>query len=264
MIYDKTRYIAPYSYLINKDIQEYDIAKANISILRDSGYLNEDQYKYFYNLPKQEREIKIGLLIRRDPKVNKILSNGFLNARKIFFESNHIEDASVLYIDKDSVTFIDFPVTVHQISDHVDFKFKDTYTSFYRLNGIDFLYFNNNRKERYRFKNVNKDMLEMYHHEYMIDFLLSMAYMAQSESILNVILSIKEFYKQYTSRSLPCGYYREFNNTSRFKALSSSGYNWYIENIDYNMTIDELDISYNANIIRYLYKIFMNEYFKTI
>ena len=37
MIYDKTRYIAPYSYLINKDIQEYDIAKANISILRDSG-----------------------------------------------------------------------------------------------------------------------------------------------------------------------------------------------------------------------------------
>ena len=75
MIYDKTRYIAPYSYLINKDIQEYDIAKANISILRDSGYLNEDQYKYFYNLPKQEREIKIGLLIRRDPKVNKILSN---------------------------------------------------------------------------------------------------------------------------------------------------------------------------------------------
>ena len=55
MLYEENRYIAPYKYLINRDIREYDISKANISILRESNVLDDSKYQYFYNLPKKER-----------------------------------------------------------------------------------------------------------------------------------------------------------------------------------------------------------------
>ena len=32
-IFEKDRYIAPFDYLISKDIREYDISKGNISVL---------------------------------------------------------------------------------------------------------------------------------------------------------------------------------------------------------------------------------------
>lgn len=264
MLYEKTRYISPYSYLINKKIQEYDISKANISILREYGYIDDKKYEYLYSLPKKNREIRIGLEIRKNPEVNNILNNGFLNARKVFFESNDINDMNVLYIDKDSVTVIDQFITNQRISKYINFVAKDKYTSFYRLGSIDFLYFNDNKTESYRFKNINHDMLIENHRKYMIDFLLSIAYMAQNNSIINVIDTVRNFYGQYVSRRLNIGYYREFNMYSRFRMNSYNNYdNWSVDESSYTIDMNDLDISYNASIIQDLYKYFMNEYFTT-
>jgi hypothetical protein len=66
MLYERTLYAAPYQYLINRNIQEYDISKANITILLDIGYITKDEYQYLYSLPKQQREVKVGLKMRND------------------------------------------------------------------------------------------------------------------------------------------------------------------------------------------------------
>ena len=40
-IFEKDRYIAPFDYLISKDIREYDISKGNISVLLDNGLITD-------------------------------------------------------------------------------------------------------------------------------------------------------------------------------------------------------------------------------
>ena len=116
MLYEKTRYSAPYDYLINKDIQEYDISKANISILREFNVIDEENYNYLYNLDKRDREVKIGLAIRNNPELGKVLDKGFVESRKQFFTLNNIDEMRVLYIDKDSMTVIDQMVSVNKRS----------------------------------------------------------------------------------------------------------------------------------------------------
>ena len=258
MLYEKTRYSASYDYLINKDIQEYDISKANISILRESNVINDNQYKYFYNLDKRDREIKIGLMIKKNPELNKVLDKGFVESRRLFFNLNNIDDMRVLYIDKDSITVIDQMITVNKVADHIDFKQKNRYTSFYRLGLIDFLYYNDNVNELYRFKNANQERLLEGHENYMIDFLLSVGYLAQNRPSRDLVLMIRDFYNKYVNRELDIRYYREFNQTSMFKVLSTPTYTYYTDSIP---IIENIDISYNAKIIIDLYTVFCNEYF---
>ena len=62
MLYEKTLYKADIQYLVDVPIFEYDISKANISVLSDKGVISENQYQYLFNLPKLERNIAIGNL----------------------------------------------------------------------------------------------------------------------------------------------------------------------------------------------------------
>ena len=54
-LYEKNSYVAPYEYLINATIREYDMEKANISILADEGLISKSQYDYYAALPKRQR-----------------------------------------------------------------------------------------------------------------------------------------------------------------------------------------------------------------
>ena len=127
-IFEKDRYIAPFDYLISKDIREYDISKGNISVLLDNGFITDKEYEYYFNLPKKEREIKIGLRLRGNDNLINGLSEGFRSARREFILNNDIQDYEILYIDKDSITTIDHPVYHTQVSDHIDFREKNKYT----------------------------------------------------------------------------------------------------------------------------------------
>jgi hypothetical protein len=207
--------------MINRNIQEYDISKANISILLDMGYLKKTEYESLYNLPKHEREVKVGLMMRSDINAVKILNRGFIKARELFFEANGINDMNVLYIDKDSITLIDTIVKSIQVSDHIVFTPKSTYASMYKLGQVHFLYFNDGRNESYRFKYINQDMLEQFHHNYFIDFLLFIAEEAQVKSPLECIHIIRNFYNQYVGKTLDVLYYREFNPICKYKILKN-------------------------------------------
>lgn len=66
MLYEKTLYKANIQYLVDVPIFEYDISKANISVLSDKGIISENQYQYLFNLPKLERNIAIGNMCGSD------------------------------------------------------------------------------------------------------------------------------------------------------------------------------------------------------
>ena len=267
LLYENSRYIAPYEWLINKNIQEWDLRKANISILRSLNLISEKQYQKFLLMPREHREYALGCLRRDNEDIEKGYKYGLLNARKLFFENNELEDSNVLYIDNDSIT------TVHDwrdnhgsningiISPMLEFRLKNRYTSLYRIFMIDFLYYNMNNIEKFRLKGVDDKKLKNLHKDGFLDFLLSMAYCAQTDKLPEVIEMITNVYKDYCNRNLSINYYREFNNDSRYRIYKTDYYIYYADNLD-EYQKNEVDLSYNATIIRLLYKIFMNEYFK--
>jgi hypothetical protein len=266
-IYEKARYVAPYEWLINMNIQEWDLAKANISILRSLNLISEDQYQSYLVMPKQNREVAIGCLRRDNPNIEAGYQQGIVMARQLFFDINSIEQENVLYIDNDSIT------TVHswndrragyirgEINPYLNFRIKNRYTSLYRINEIDFLYFSDGTSEKYRLKNINQERIESTHSGYFLDFLLATAYSVQRYGILDSLNMIKETYKKYVNRELPIQYYREFNSGNRYKVASTPNYIYYS---DIGADINTVDIYHNSSIIRLFYKILMKEYFRQI
>ena len=264
-IYEKARYVAPYEWLINMNIQEWDLAKANISILRSLNLITEDQYQKYLVMPKQEREVSIGCLRRDNPNIEAGYQEGIVRARQLFFDINNIDQENVLYIDNDSIT------TVHswndrragyisgEINPYLNFRIKNRYTSLYRINEIDFLYYSDGIQEKYRLKNINQEKIESTHSGYFLDFLLAIAYSIQRYGILDSLNMIKQTYTKYINRELPLQYYREFNSGNRYKVASTPNYIYYS---DIGADINTVDIYHNSSIIRLFYKILMKEYFR--
>lgn len=267
-LYEKNTYVAPYEYLIDKTIREYDLEKANINILIEEGLISKSQYDYYAALPKRQREVEVGILQRDNPSILSGLKRGFVRAREEFFRVNAIEDSSILYIDKDSITTIEqartyFGVGTMQtrLSEYLNFRLKNEYTSFYRVFLVDFLYFNDGNTESFRIKNAS-ERVPLKHMHYMMDLLLSIAYSGQSSRVLDTLQMIKSTYCSYTSGELDPNFYREFNQRSRFKLKSNSTAFQYYSDV----LIDDLDLidkTFNMDIIRLFYRYYMNEYFKT-
>lgn len=268
-IHEKARYVAPYEWLINLNIQEWDLEKANISILRSLELITQEEYERYYHLPRQQREVELGCLRRDNPRIEEGYQKGIKAVRKLFFDANSLDQENVLYIDNDSIT------TVHQWRDPrasilhghltplINFRVKRRYTSFYRLFSIDFLYYSDGMDESFRLKNVDEAKLRSTHTGYFLDFLLAAAFSAQSRPILESIQMVRETYTNYSSLLLETPYYRELNPRNQFKLATTPFYTYYAD-----MLADKdkgmIDIGYNASIIRLFYRIFMKEYFKRI
>lgn len=256
-LYLKDRYIAPYDYLINKEIKEYDMEKANISILREYNLITQKQYEIFKSYPRQKREITIGYLIRDNKIIREGLIEGFKEARKEFFTVNKLDIHNILYIDKDSITTIDTMIKKTKLTKYINFRMKNQYSSFYRIFLIDFLYYNDKRIEWYRLKNTNEN-IKYKHKNGILDLLLNIFYMAQYSDIEEVIYLIKDLYIKYTHKQLPLKYYREFNTTSKFR-INTEFNTYLVDNIE---NLDNIDIGFNASLLQLLYKIYTKEYFK--
>jgi len=265
-LYERATYMAPYEWLISKRIQEWDLKQANISILRSLNILTDEQYTYYQNIPKQQREIEIGIM-RKNKDIEAAYKSGLIAAKQAFFTQNNLQEPNILYIDHDSIT------TVHNwrdmtatningyISPYIQFILKNTYTSFYKLPMMDFLYYNTSSHESFRFKGIDDYKLRSIHKDYFIDLLLSIAYSAQTNSILDTLNMIKNVYALYCNKQMNLNYYREFNPEGRFKILITQFNTYYTDIIDESHR-HLIDISYNTSILRLFYKIFMTEYFR--
>ena len=65
----------------------------------------------------------------------------------------------------------------------------------------------------------------------------------------------------YSSKALDLPYYRELNTRNQYKLITTNFYTYYADMLS-ETDKEFVDISYNANIIRLFYKIFMKEYFR--
>ena len=263
-LWEKANYRSDIHYLIDNLIHEYDITKANISVLRDAGVLSEEEYQYYYSAPKTQREIAIGKMQGKDPRITFILKEGISNARRIFLESNNIEDSRVIAIRNDAITIIGNPVYNVQITDLVAFRLVGSYSSYYHINDIDLFYLYDivSGDEKLDIKGMGDESVEL-HKFHFLEFLAELFYSAQIEGIPSAITLLRFFYDNYVNKRLDVNYYRELNSRSYFSYSKDIDlmYSHIYTDICVESDKKYLNIGYNERILRYLNRIYSSIYF---
>lgn len=260
-LFDLDSYTAPIGYVISHFIREYDISKANINILLYKNLISKNQYEYYYNLPKQQRAILVGLLQRDNPKIRLGLTEGFGEVRHMFYKENNIHEYQVLSVKKDAIFLIDCIPKVTKFG-NIEFVNKNIYTSFYNLDKIEYYYYADNNIDKLDVKGISDNILIL-HQNYMLDYLKYIFRLAQYGRIIDAIYSIQSFYNSFITYDLDIGYYRELNNRSLFRTkyiLNEDRI--YINGFNNNTDIHDIDGSYNVGILMDIYKILMNQYLK--
>lgn len=250
MIY-QTNYLKRISYLINHKIYEYDISKANINILLYKGVLDINEYNRIYNLPRINRQKEIGIMILKDRNIEKIINSGIIEMREKFLLSNNISDNDILSCKNDAI-FVINKVPSYTKFDNVEFKLKNTYTSFYKTPNYEFYYLNDSMNgDRLDVKGINDEKL-LLHKDYMIDFCKAL-FNTVDYNINDAVLMVRNFYREFMNNNLDIGYYRNFDPDSLFK-INIMGNIYDVENITQNEMM-YINKDCNINFIRTLWRI---------
>lgn len=258
-VFEADTYTSDIPCLINTFIREYDIAKANINILLNKGVIDNDSYQKLYNMPKHDREVSIGMMIRDNPQIGTILSRGFSEFRQLLYQSNNLQEYDILMVKKDAVFVID--KTLQQTKfDNIEFLLKNTYSSYYNIYKLEILF---NGLDR---NNISLDVkgLGKYssplHKDYFMDMLCFIFSTAESSSMSYTINTLREVMNNYSSMMYSTEYYREFNAQSLFRAKFSIADTFYGIDCPPN-TLEDIDISFNYGVLSQLYKIYLNRFF---
>lgn len=256
-IIDRSHYTLNIPYLISRYIREYDISKANINILLYYNYIDKDMYNLLYNMEKIDREVYVGKMIRLYPEAQDIISNGILEMRKLFIETNNIQESDILSIKNDAIYVIDKIAHTTKFG-NVEFRSSNIYTSYIKLLKYEVYYCRDiiNNIECIDVKGINDDTL-IYHQNYMLSFICEVLNGLESGNLKDLFSYFDIFFNNYINNKLDLGYYREFNPQSRFITKQINGNRYAFDNIgEEQRTI--IDNSYNLNILRELYRIMLN------
>lgn len=251
-LYKKTVYTdTNRDVVIGDSIVEYDIRSAGFNIIKHFKFIPEEKIEELSQMAKHDRHIAIGKLMKNDKELMKNMKKGFMACRKIFFATNDISDERVLSIRKDAIFLIGMKPK-HTVFDNIEFIEKNTYDSYFYLNGKEF-YMN---RELCDVKGI-KDEMAARHRAHMLDAFRELTTLMQMADISRQVRFMKEFAVAYRRRELDIGYYRELNQTSLYRPIEkievlgqSMGYN------DCNLPLEMIDIRYNyLNYIVPLYKL---------
>lgn len=261
LLYERSNYTADISYLTNVFIYEYDMSKCNINVLRTSGIMDQETYDYLYAAPKMVRQKYVGNMCK-DPTIEKARKEGVIEARRIFFEANNIQDRDVLSIKNDAIFIINRQIQYTEFN-LIKFVKKNVYTSFYQLNGMEFYYYYSNAtKEEYLdVKGISDAKLKL-HEEHFTQILKDVFYSIQINGPEVSMRMLKDIYIEYINLQLPIECYRKFDASSvfHFKFISTMATGYETESAIEDMK-PALDISNNLKILMELQRILVSIYF---
>ena len=244
---------------IRNIITEYDLRKANISVLKYKNLISEKEYDRLLSIPKSVRERYIGMMIKRDYTIGNSIIKGIVEAKKLFFELNNIQDNEIVSIKNDAIFIAGSRPIQTNVNEIFTFVPKNVY-SFYMstINNMEIFYSYNQitDSEVIEIKGIKDEILEL-HRFHMIVFISTIMYMIQTCTIEDTIKYFNEFYDNFINLRLPVEYYREFNSTSKYKLI---GGKFLVDYADESLKT-KLDINNNVYILRDIYSILCDMYF---
>lgn len=243
-------------FLINHYIREYDIRKAGISAYLQAGIIDQATFDYLASLPDESRQIKTGLMIKEDPNNEATRKNCITQARAQFMQMNNIHDHDIVSIKNDAIYVIDKECKYLDF-DKMHFRPKSLYTSYYRFGRLEMYYYFDKVHdiEDLDVKGISAKSKMGLHEKYMADFIKCL-FMTAQENVKETIPLIQSFEASYVRHELPIYYYREFNARSEYKIADPFYTQYYAAHLPETTDINNLDISYNLNLLRHFYKIY--------
>ena len=189
---------------------EYDMVAASVSISEHYNLLDEDTIRLLKLLPKEKRTKKVGLLQRDNTVFSQLLISGILETRRKFIEMNNLDEKSILSLHSDAV-FMSSKKQIISNIDGVEFKHKNTWSSYIRYKHISMFYANG----CITYKGIPKDMLNQ--HTLGINKYLCKVFDMIENYDTNVLKYISTFQKQYLQDKLPDYYYIPFGKNGIYK-----------------------------------------------
>ena len=196
-------------YLFNEDIFEIDIADAGLSIIKEFRLLPQEKIDTLSRLDKKERHIAVGCMQRDDGAFSSSLLNKFIEIRRIFLQTNDLQDSEIISVKKDA-----FFVTrkCHKLKfGKIQFANKNQYSSYIRFvkNKNLEVYYNENKTD---IKGMGELAINR-HRIYWIYYLRQ--YISKMEQHdLSVKRWMKRLISDYKKKKLDDAFYVEFNNQS--------------------------------------------------
>lgn len=227
-------------YLFNTEIIEYDIKSAGMNISRAFNLITKDEYEKLSSMPKDKRVKELGLKQRNDPEFTSNLKEAFARVRKLFIESNNLEESDIISIKKDAF-FVTKRCFNTSFLDYIEFKEKNNYSSYIHLNRKIELYYNTDKLD---VKGIGDKKLKL-HEDYMLSFLKKFINKMENNEGVKVIDFLRRFIDKYKGKELESGYYRRFDGLSEFDVNMPEGE--YIFNPELNK--DYINIRYNLDSI---------------
>ena len=252
-IVSRMNYITPDKYLSGV-IKEYDIQKANISMLRYKNIIDDDKYLYYTRMDKMSREIEIGMMIKRNQDIYQAIQTGIIEAKQQFVSENEINDSSkIVRVANDAIYIIGIPYikTVDFCDGYVHFNQKGVYNVMMNLNGIIFFIDLTSSYPFVDIKGIREGVLGL-HVDHILSIIINTVITLERAGVKDAINSLSEFIEDYVKLNLDIRYYREFNSESMYK-IKNSPYKTY-EVSD----INDIDINYNLTLLRELFGILVN------
>lgn len=238
-LYLRDNYRTSNILLYNTTIFEYDLKSANTSVAKEYKLLPEEFIKELEGYAKQKREVMHGLYKRDHKEYNELEKAGLASARKLFFERNSIEDNRIVAIKKDAI-FVEGRCMETKLTENLDFRLKNEYTSYMYLNPFEIYYSSINKP--LDVKGINDEVYKLHHHEYFGGFIAGIFRILEVGERKDALKYIRLYYDQYKKRELSPEHYREFTALSVFRDMEGLTYDMCID-------IDELDIRVNASVI---------------
>ena len=257
-----TNYRTPIKFIINQYIREYDISKANINSLLYTNRISKKDYDLLCSLDKTDREITVGMMIKKDPSIYTSINTGVTEGKRRLFLANNLEDINIVAIKNDAV------FVVHKDLSNTDFppfKFavKNIYTSYIQLADLEIYYSDHYNTEdgsiktHIDIKGINDKNIPL-HVNGMLDVICDTCYMLQRDNAFEAGQYLMGVYEKYVRRELPLNYYRTFDAFSSYQ-FHSFTHTMRLDSIDESMLIN-LDINRNLLILRELLNIVIYEY----
>lgn len=217
-LYRFPNYNAPIGYLFDKSIYEFDISKANISILRTMGVIDQETYEDMKNAERMARQYFIGCLIRDDPSIQEKLDDGLEIARRQFCEALKLEDTNILHIVKDAIFVVKpmhsgaLPKSV-QVSEFVTFTCRGKYTNYLKLFPGMQIY--HDRGNPLRIRGMSEECQEL-HKGYFMKILFDILDLRQMVGFNAAYNCVIAYYKQMSERKCDVSFMRRFDSNSLF------------------------------------------------
>lgn len=252
-------YDNPIRIITNSLITEYDIRKANVSVMEAYGLAPKEVIDNIRSLPRLDRQRAVGLMIRDDKVFADKLEASFDDIIQKFLKENDLDlKADVTDIRRDAVYVIGKVPRVTQFFDGIiEFRPKGEYHAVVKLGPKLGFFFRTKEEPHVEVDGFLRD--DLIENQLILEKLRPgmIAFLEEAVGIIEsshgekekIYAYMRDFVHMYKARELDDEYYREFNRDAKFRVFTGETDSTLFDSITEDQ-VHMLDISFNfKNII---------------